>query len=64
MKISRSTKNNLLRGAGSILEILPPRRQYSGFKKYFYKPAVSDSNALRRDWGKIGESLKLAMEKA
>jgi len=54
---------NFIRGAGSIMEIFPPIRQPEGLKRYYYRPALTDSEALKRDWEKVGNSLKIVINR-
>ncbi len=51
---------NIVRGAGSVLEILPsPKAPY---RQPLYNPAPSTSEALRRDWNRVGNTLRQAFE--
>lgn len=50
---------NLLRGAGSILEILPAPRTRT---RKLYNPPSSDSDALRQDWEKVGQDMWQAID--
>ena len=51
---------NIIRGAGSVMELIPPPRP----KRHprFYKPAPTASEALRGDWDTIGRTLRKAFE--
>jgi len=47
---------NLIKGAGSIINLLPERRNRH-FKKIYYRPHRNDAEALKKDWEKVSESL-------
>ncbi len=50
---------NLLRGAGSVIDLAPVRRQ----REPLYKPAKSANEALRSDWQKVGGDIHRAIRK-
>ncbi len=55
---SKSLKN-VLRGAGSILEIPPAHKR----GPRLYHPARTDLDALRSDWTRVGNDLKRALDR-
>jgi len=50
---------NILRGAGTILDLSPPRR----LTHTRYDPSLSVEDALKRDWERVGQDIKIATEK-
>jgi hypothetical protein len=55
---SKSLKN-VLRGAGSSLEIQPAHKR----GPRLYHPARTDVDALRGDWMRVGNDLKRALDR-
>ena len=49
---------NIITGAGSIMNIAPPKRKPSGLKRTFYRPAASPREALENDWEKVGITIQ------
>ncbi len=50
---------NILKGAGSILFIAPPRQDRTFTRKF---SSVSVEDALRGDWEKVGQALNKSIE--
>lgn len=51
-----SLYRHLLHGAGSVLRLWPP-------VGHAHRPAVSDLDALRGDWGKIGQDFSTVLDR-
>lgn len=54
----------LISGAGSIMDISPRRRSRRFERRIFSKRNRSDSEALRKDWIRVGGDIRVAMKKA
>lgn len=60
----KRTKNNILSGMGSILNLMPPTNPADRLSILIKhkKPRLSAREALRSDWAKVGRSLCHAMD--
>ena len=60
MKIQRKqATNHFFRGAASVLNIMPTKREIKTIKP----PQLSDYDAIHNDWSKIGGDLIVAFQK-
>lgn len=56
----RRILRNILAGAGSALQLMPPPRRVSIARELRNQ---SDRDALASDWQRVGDSLRFAMDK-
>lgn len=58
-KLNNRMKNILL-GAGSVINIAPPKKNRTAMIRRFYNPAPSSTEAIKRDWVKVGDRIVAA----
>jgi len=57
----RRRVRNLLRGAGSALDIMPAPRRYT--PRFGRRPHLSATAAIASDWRRVGDDLRAASER-
>ena len=55
--MKRRTLHNLLRGASTVLEMMPMRQ-----KPTLFRMTRTDADALRGDWAKVGLDMRAAIQ--
>lgn len=54
---------NMLAGAGRVLDLSGSYRKRSHFSGQFQSPREADFHALRKDWERVGQDIRIAMDK-